>query len=207
MGLLGRAVRDLVEPLQDPLLEQVGGIGVVVRARRIDEHVSPTRVPVHVSVLSVREERRQLGRGNPIVRIGKVNAEPHIVPPFAAQFMRRLRPTHQHARSDAAPLLGKELGGKRAQRESHDGVCSGVVQCRATRDVFDGVVADAASVRHAIIQSREDPSGIHVGGVHRMARRAQAVGEGAQPLSEALCVMEQQDLGHVSSVRLYATSC
>lgn len=135
-----------------------------------------------------------------------MNAEPHVVPPFAADLVRRHGSAHEHAGADATPFLGQQLGGKCPERESHHRVCGGMMQCRAARDVFDRIVADAASVRYAVVWSQEDLAGIHVGGVHGVSGRAQSIDEGTQPFGEALCVMEQQDVGHVSSVRLYVPS-
>lgn len=56
MGSLGFAVRDPVQPLQDAFFEQVGGVGVVIRARRIGKHVAPARISVHVVVRSLCQE-------------------------------------------------------------------------------------------------------------------------------------------------------
>jgi hypothetical protein len=106
--------------------------------------------------------------------------------------------------ADPTPLLCEQLGGKRAERESDHGICGGVMQSSATGNVLDRVVADTARVCHAIVQPSEHLARVHVGCVDCVADRAEAFDKGAQSIGQALRVMEEQDLGHVSSVRLSA---
>ncbi len=55
MGSLRLAMGDSVQPLHKALFEEVGRVGVVVSTRRIDEHMAPARVAVHVGIGSVEE--------------------------------------------------------------------------------------------------------------------------------------------------------
>ncbi len=131
-----------------------------------------------------------------------MNAEAYGVPPLAADFCWRHGAAHEHALTDAAPLLGEQLGGKGAERKPYDGIRRGVVECGAAGNVLDRIVPDATGKGDAVVESPEDLAGEHVRRVHRVSGRAETVDKGAQSLGEALCVMEQQDLGHNSSVRL-----
>ena len=72
----------------------------------------------------------------------------------------------------------------------------------ATGNILDGIVADAARVRESFVEVSKDFATEHVGRVHRVACRAKALDQQAQSLRKALRVMEEQDLGHHSSVRL-----
>lgn len=202
MGSLPMAMGEGVQPLQDALLEKVGGVGVIVGTRRVNEHVAFARVAMQVRPWGVLEERRHLGGRNPIVGIRDVDAESHGVSPLAADFFRRHRAAHQYAVPDAARLLGEQLGGKGSQRKPDDGICGGVVKRGAASYVLDRVMADATGVGDSVIEPREHLARKHVGGVHRVPGRAEAIDKRAQPLGQALCVMEKQYLCHLSSVRL-----
>lgn len=148
------------------------------------------------------EQRRDFRGGNPVVGVRDVNAESHIVSPLAANFLGRHGAADQHAVADASPLLSEQLGGEGSEREAHHGVGRGVMQRRAASDVLNRVVADAARVRDTVVESRKHLARKHVGRVHRVAGRLKAIDKGAQPRCEALRVMEEQYLGHSSSVRL-----
>jgi hypothetical protein len=69
-------------------------------------------------------------------------------------------------------------------------------------DVFDRVMPDAAGIGDTVVEMGEHLASEHVWRVHRVPGRAETIDKGAQSLGEALCVMEKQYLGHVSSVRL-----
>ncbi len=73
---------------------------------------------------------------------------------------------------------------------------------RPTRDLFDGVVSDAARERETLVETPKHDARVHVGRVDLMARRSDALSQFAQALSEALSVMEENDFGDVFSVRL-----
>ena len=197
-------MRSGVEPLQEALLEKVGRIGVVIGARGVHEHVTPARVAVHVGLGGVEDQRRQFRVRNPVVGICDMDAQAHIVPPLAADLCWGHGPAHEHTIADAAPLLGEQLGGKGAERKPNDGIRGGVMECGAAGDVLDGVVPDAAGIGDAVVESREHLACKHVGRVHRVPGRAETINKRAQSLGKSLCVMEQQNLGHASSVRLKA---
>jgi len=78
------------------------------------------------------------------------------------------------------------------------------MECGAASDVLDGVVPDATGIGDAVVESREHLASEHVRRVHRMPGRAETINKRAQSLGKSLCVMEQQNLGHASSVRLKA---
>jgi len=157
---------------------------------------------VHVGLGGVEDQRRQFGVRNPVVGICDVNGEAHIVPPLAADFCWGHGTAHEHTIADAPPLLGEQLGGKGAERKPNDGIRRGVMECGAASDVLDGVVSDAAGIGDAVVESREHLASEHVRCVHRVPGRAETIDKGAQSLGEPLCVMEQQNLGHNSSVLL-----
>jgi hypothetical protein len=73
---------------------------------------------------------------------------------------------------------------------------------RPARYLFDRVVPDAARERQALVEPPKNDPRVHVGCVDRVASRAEALGQFAQSLSEALSVMEEDDFGDVFSVRL-----
>lgn len=73
---------------------------------------------------------------------------------------------------------------------------------RPTRDLFDGVVPDAAREGETLVETPKDDPRVHVGCVDLMARRSDALSQFAQALGEALSVMEENDFGDIFSVRL-----
>ena len=73
---------------------------------------------------------------------------------------------------------------------------------RPARDLFDGVVSNAAREGEALVETPKDDPRVHVGCVDLMARRSDAHSQFAQALGEALSVMEENDFGDVFSVRL-----
>jgi hypothetical protein len=73
---------------------------------------------------------------------------------------------------------------------------------RPTRDLFDGVVPDAAREGEALVEKLKDDPRVHVGRVDLVARRSDALSQFAQSLGEALSVMEEDDFGDTFSVRL-----
>ena len=82
-----------------------------------------------------------------------------------------------------------------------------MLTCSPTRDLFDGVVSDAAREGEALVETPKDDPRVHVGCVDLVARRSDALGQFAQALGEALSVMEEKDLGHIFSVRLRGALC
>ena len=121
---------------------------------------------------------------------------------IAAEIAGREPAGDEHETVDALRLLSEKLGRKGAERESDHGVRVRMLACRPARNLFDRVVSDAAREREALVEPSKDGTRVHVGCVDDVASRAQALGEFAQSVREALSVMEEDDFGDVFSVRL-----
>lgn len=190
------------KPRQEALLEEIRGIGVVVRARRIDEHVAEARVSVDVGPPCMVQQGLQRTGGDPVVGVRRVYTQSHVEAPVASEITGRQTSSDEHQAVDHLPLLSEQLGGKCAERESDHSIRLRVLAGRPAGDLFDCIVTDAASEGQTLVQSVEDCSRVDVGGVDLVARSAETLSHLAQSLSEALSVMKEDDLGDTFSVRL-----
>lgn len=95
------------EPCQETLLEEVRSVGVIVGARRIDEHVAEAGVPVDVRPPGVVQERLEGPGRNPVVRARNMHAEPHVEAPIAAKIAGRKSTGHENETVNPVPLLSE----------------------------------------------------------------------------------------------------
>lgn len=189
------------KPRQEPILEEIGGIGVVVGGRRIEEQVTPSRVAEDLGLGSMRHQRINVRSGDPVIGIRHVQRKFDLMAPIPAELARGSATSNEDAPVDVARLLSQQLSGKGAQREPDRDVSPWVSASRAPRDIGNGVVTDGASVPHPFIESIKDPSCIEVGHMDGVAHGFKARGQEPQAFRQAVRVMEEQDLCHHSSVR------
>lgn len=143
--------------------------------------------------------------GNPIVRVGGMEGQAHVVAPVAREFSRWRTTRNQHTAVNVAPFLSEKLRGKCAQRKTDGDGGARVAAHLADGDVLDGIVAECARVQDALVNAREGAPTVVVGCMDHVARRFEARAQQAQALGEAIRVMEQRNLGHVFSVRFLRT--
>ena len=196
------ALVEVGEPGVEPLLEEIGGIGVVVPAALVEEEVALVVVAIHVRVGCVIEEALELIGVHVFVGIREVNLERHLGPPHSAQRPRRQRAANEKAAAHAPDVLREDLGLHRSQTKPHHNVRRLVVASGASGNFLNRVVADRLRVPQAIVEPAEGDACVAVRRVDRVAVGVEPRGEGTEAISEAVRVMEEQDLCHDSSVTL-----
>lgn len=192
----------LFEPCQEAILEEVRSVGVVIGARRIDEHVADACVSVNVRLPRMAEEGFKRPCRYPVVWLRYMYAQSHIGAPITAEVAGRKPARYEHKAIDPLPLLSEQLCGECPERESDHRIGVRMLAGGPAGDLFDGVVSDAACEGETLVEPPKDRSGVHVGRVDLVARRAKTRSQSAQALGETLSVMKEDDFGDMFSVRL-----
>ena len=190
------------EPRVEPLLEEIRGVGVVVPAALVKEEVALVVIAIEVRVGCVIEEPFELVGVHVLVGIGEVYLERDLGPPHPAQRTRRQRPANEKATPHPPYVLRENLRLHRSQTKPQDNVRRLVLASGASGKFLNRVVADRLRVPQAIVELAEGDTRVAIGGVDDVAVGVESRGESTEAIGEAVRVVEEQDLCHVSSVTL-----
>ena len=183
---------------QDASLEQRRGTLVVVREAVVGEEVTVT---------GVQEQLRALGRLDELARGGKVLGSPFVVlhhvdlerdarRPRASELGGRKSSGKQQGALGAQALLGQHLRGHHSEREPRIDELARQPIRGASTALHDRAEANLPRVADALVEVGEGLAVVEVGGVDDVSGSSQPVGEREESSSLALCVMEEQYLGH-----------
>ena len=188
-------------PLQD---QRRGGLFVVGQAA-VGEQVLVAGVQEQ---LRVRGSLDQLAGGTQVLlgeeRVGvhPVDLDRGKVRPRAAELGHRDAGVEQQGTPGPRPGLGQRLRGQHAEREPRVDELVRQALDGGPAALDDRVEADLLGVPDAVLQRAEGLAVVQVGDGHPVPGRAELVCEPADPVGEALRVMEHDNVSHGCSLRL-----